>query len=329
MVCPRKDFTLAARPTARRNALSRAMVGDSAATPRELNCKLVLVTHPPSWPRARAEQVPVTGKSLSQRLSAIRGTLFSRKQVVVLDVEAGRREVKAAVAVLFILLVSVSPSSGQLDDSEESEESLLTVGPRPSSVAKKVVSLGLILAGAAAVVVGDPDYTPPQFIPGNYPNRVDIRGYLPHGNYTGHTYRLQRRRGPRYGHRWSCRNPSCSITDERLYDNYINGYTDGYDDGHFAGRVEGHRKGWAQGYSRGQADVVRIMNAEGMVIYDGPFDPASYVKETFKDRKQWRHTGVALVVAGAVLNLLWPEGTRRVQGSLLHGGGQIGAALEW
>ncbi len=251
---------------------------------------------------------------------------------------------KAAVAVLVILLVSVSPSSGQPgqpgqpqepgqpEEPEEPEERLVTVGSgpsRPSSVAKKVVSLGLILAGAAAVVVGDPEYTPPQFIPGNYPNRVDIRGYLPHGNYAGHTYRLQRRRGPRYGHRWSCREPSCSITDERLYDNYVNGYTDGYDDGHFAGQVEGHREGWTQGYSRGQADVIRIMNAEGLVVYDGPFDPASYVGETFRDKKQWRHAGVALVVAGAVLNLVWPEGTRRVHGSLLHGGGHIGAVFEW
>ena len=66
-----------------------------------------------------------------------------------------------------------------------------------------------------------------------------------------------------------------------------------------------------QGYSRGQADVIRIMNAEGLVVYDGPFDPASYVEETFQDKKHWRHTGVALVVAGAVLNLVWPEGSRR------------------
>ena len=252
---------------------------------------------------------------------------------------------KAAVTVLVILLASASPSSGQGEgdqqtpptaginpdagsDTDQTDASGLDPSP-PPSIAKKAVSLSLILVGAAAVVVGDPDYTPSQFIPGNYPNRVDIRGYLPHGNYAGHTYRLQRRRGPRYGHRWSCRHPSCPITDEQLYDNYINGYTDGYDDGHFAGRVEGHREGWTQGYSRGQADVIRIMNADGLVVYDGPFDPTSYVGETFEEKKHWRHTGVALVLAGAVLNLVWPEGTGRVQGSILHGGGQIGAAFGW
>ena len=268
---------------------------------------------------------------------------------------------KAAVTVLVVLLVSASPSSAQ-DEEEgnqqqapppariernagsDTEQTGLDTeqtgsytdqpdasGPdpsRPPSLAKKAVSLSLILAGAAAVVVGDPDYTPSQFIPGNYPSRVDIRDYLPHGNYPGHTYRLQRQRGPRYGHRWSCRHPSCPITDEQLYDNYINGYTDGYDDGFFSGRVESHREGWVQGYSRGQAEVIRIMNAEGLVVYDGPFDPASYVGDTFEEKKQWRYTGVALVVAGAVLNLL-PERTGRIQGSLLHGGGQISAAFGW
>ena len=252
---------------------------------------------------------------------------------------------KAAVTILVVLLASASPSSGQggsdqqvpqtagIDpdagsDTNQTDASGSDPSP-PSSIVKKAVSLSLILVGAAAVVVGDPDYTPSQFIPGNYPNRVDIRGYLPHGNYAGHTYRLQRRRGPRYGHRWSCRHPSCPITDEQLYDNYINGYTDGYDDGHFAGRVEGHREGWTQGYSRGQADVIRIMNADGLVVYDGPFDPTSYVGETFEEKKHWRYTGVALVLAGAVLNLVWPEGTGRIQGSILHGGGQIGAAFGW
>ena len=180
-------------------------------------------------------------------------------------VEARRRGVKAAVAVLVVLLASASPSSGQqevppearvvpnggsgTDQPDPSGSDPSGSDPsRPSSVAKKAVSLGLILVGAAAVVVGEPDYTPSQFIPGNYRNRVDIRGYLPHGNYTGHTYRLQRRRGPRYGHRWSCPHPSpsCRVTDEQLYDNYINGYTDGYDDGLFSGRVEGHRDGWTQ-----------------------------------------------------------------------------------
>ena len=36
-----------------------------------------------------------------------------------------------------------------------------------------------------------------------------------------------------------------------------------------AGRVEGHLKAWPAGHAAGQADVNRIVDANGRVVYDG------------------------------------------------------------
>ena len=196
------------------------------------------------------------------------------------------------------------------------------------SVAKRVTSVALIGAGIAAVLAGNPEYVPSQFIPGNYPNRVDISTYLGPGRYPGHSYELLRRRGAEYGYRWVCQEDHhyCG-RNAHLNQNYRDGYTDGYDDGLYRGRVQGHREGWRDGHAAGQAQVIRIIDANGFVVYDGEFDPASYVRETFSDRKGMRYGGVGLIAVGAILNLVWPDGPARLSGGPLRGGGRVGATF--
>lgn len=135
------------------------------------------------------------------------------------------------------------------------------------SVAKRVTSIALIAAGIGAVLAGNPEYVPSQFVPGNYPNRVDIRTYLGPGQYPGHSYKLLRRRGAEYGYRWVCEEDHhyCG-RNAQLNQNYRDGYTDGTDDGLFRGRVEGHREGWRAGHAAGQAQVIRIIDANGLAV---------------------------------------------------------------
>jgi hypothetical protein len=198
-----------------------------------------------------------------------------------------------------------------------------------SSVAKRVTSIALTAAGIGAVLAGNPEYIPSQFVPGNYPNRVDISTYLGPGRYPGHSYRLRHRRGDRYGTGFTCRAGStrCWLTAVELRDQYRWGYTDGYDDGIFAGAVQGHRDGWREGYSAGQTNVIQILDANGFVVYDGEFDPASYVRETFSDRKGMRYGGVGLIAVGAILNFVWPDSPARLSAGPLRGGGQVGATF--
>ena len=196
------------------------------------------------------------------------------------------------------------------------------------SVAKRATSIALIGAGIAAVLAGDPEFVPSQFIAGNYPKRVDISAYLGPGHYEGHSYTLLRRRGAEYGSRWVCNyGNGCRVFDFHLGQNYRRGYTDGYDDGLFDGRVQGHREGWRDGHAAGQAQVIRIIDANGFVLYDGAFDPASYVQETFSDRKGIRYGGVGLIAVGAILNLVWPDSPARLSAGALRGGGQVRATF--
>jgi len=201
---------------------------------------------------------------------------------------------------------------------------------------KMITTVALIGAGVGLAVLGKPDYVPSQFVPGNYPNRVDISQYLGAGTYPGHSYRLVHRRGDQYGYRWtsagSCPNSvrciiSQSQLDElgrRLVANYDDGYIDGFDDGAFAGAVFGHREGWTDG----QDAVIQIMDANGFVVYDGEFIPASYTKEQFSDKAAMRIGGVGLAAAGALIALFWPDSpARNLDLTPMPGGGRVGASF--
>ena len=202
-----------------------------------------------------------------------------------------------------------------------------TSGNGPS-VAKRATTIALIAAGIGAVLAGNPDYVPSNFAPGNYPNRVNIADYLGPGSYPGHTYEFKARRGARFGYRWVCRDAAwCRITDTQLDENYEHGYIDGYDVGHFRGSVAGHKAGWQEGHAAGQNGVIEIINAQGLVVYDGPFIPGSYVQETFSDRKGMRYGGVGLIAVGTILNLVWPESPARLSAGPLRGGGHVGATF--
>ena len=60
-------------------------------------------------------------------------------------------------------------------------------------------------------------------------------------------------------------------------DQYGFGFTGGHDIGRHEGLVAGH----AEGFAAGQPELIRILDAGGLVVYERSFAPASYVRETF------------------------------------------------
>ena len=139
----------------------------------------------------------------------------------------------------------------------------------------------------------------------------------------GHRYRVTHRRGRNYGGRWNCPDV-CSATDYHLRQNYDFGYTDGFDDGRFAGLVAGHEAGWREGYSRGQRSMIEIVNANGLVVYKGPFRPFVPWEERSAAMK---YGGAALAVAGAVVALLWRDGPRLSAGPTAGGGARAAVSI--
>ena len=199
-------------------------------------------------------------------------------------------------------------------------------GEASRSAAKIATTLALVGAGIGMVLAGNPDYVPSQFAPGNTPQRVDLSMYLGEGSYPGHTYEVTYRRGDAFGTGYACPGTAtrCIIDAEQLADQYTFGLTDGYDLGQFNGLVVGHR----QGFAVGQAATIQILDANGFVVHDGAFTPASYVKERFSDRKYVRYSGVGLLAVGALIGLVWPDSpARNLDLKPLRGGGWVGASL--
>lgn len=201
---------------------------------------------------------------------------------------------------------------------------------------KIITTLAMVGTGIGLTTLAKPDYVPSQYVPGNYPNRVDLSAYLGEGTYTGHSYRLVHRRGDEYGRGWAgignCPNRiSCLVTQatlneagRRMVANYAYGYTDGYDDGRYEGLVAGH----AEGFTAGQQSVIQIMDANGFVVYDGVFDPETYVQETFSDKAELRLAGIGLAAAGAVIALVWPDSpARNLDLGYMPGGARVGASF--
>ena len=156
--------------------------------------------------------------------------------------------------------------------------------------------------------------------------RVDLSVYLGAGSYPGHSYQLTHRRGDAFGTGYGCPVGAtrCIVEAQELADQYGFGFTDGYDLGQFDGLVAGHR----DGFVAGQAATIRILDANGLVVYDGEFTPASYVREHFSDRKSIRYGGVGLLAAGALIGLFWPDSpARNLDLKPLRGGGWIGASV--
>lgn len=196
-------------------------------------------------------------------------------------------------------------------------------GSRGTS-AKTATTLALVGAGLGLVLAGNPEYVPSRFAPGNMPRRIDLGMYLGAGNYPGHSYRVVQRRGTAFGTGYACP-PStlrCVIGAGELVEQYEFGFTDGHDVGRYEGLVAGHEDGFAAG----QAAAIQIMDANGFVVYEGEFTPASYVGETFSDRKLMRYGGAGLIAAGALLSLVWPP-ARQLAVTPLPGGGQVAASL--
>lgn len=197
---------------------------------------------------------------------------------------------------------------------------------RGRSTTKIATTLALVGAGAGMVLAGGPEYVPSQFAPENTPRRVDLSVYLGAGSYPGHSYRLTYRRGDDAGTGYACPAGAsrCVVDAQQLPDQYGFGFTDGYDLGRFEGLAAGHREGFAAG----QEATIRILDANGLVVYDGDFTPASYVEERFSDRKSLRYGGVGLLAAGAFISLFWPESpARNLHLQPLPGGGRVGASF--
>ena len=250
------------------------------------------------------------------------------------------RRITLLVLISALPLPSVARAQSPILESAERLAAEVTLQPSVSgsgiNTGKMITTLALVGAGVGLAALGKPDYVPSNFVPGNYPNRVDLSSYLGAGNYPGHSYRLTHRRGDQYGYRWTevgnCLITfSCLITQSqldraarRLIENYDDGYIDGFDDGAFAGAIFGHREGWLDG----QNAVIQILDANGFVVFDGDFIEASYIKETFSDKAAMRIGGVGLAAAGALIALFWPDSTaRNLDLTPLPGGGRVGVSF--
>ena len=250
------------------------------------------------------------------------------------------RRITLLVLISALPLPSVARAQSPILESAERLAAEVTLQPSGGGSGinrgKMITTLALIGAGVGLAARGKPDYVPSNFVPGNYPNRVDLSSYLGEGNYPGHSYRLVHQRGDRYGYRWTsvgdCPNRNrCTITQAQLdaagrqmVENYDNGYIDGFDDGAFVGATFGHREGWLDG----QNSVIQIMDANGFLVFDGDFIPASYSKETFSDKAAMRIGGVGLAAAGALIALFWPDSpARNLDLTPLPGGGLVGASF--
>ena len=233
------------------------------------------------------------------------------------------------------LPVGATAQSGILADAErlaaefELQPSGASGGGR--SMAKIATTLALIGAGVGLAAMAKPDYVPSQFAPGNTPMRVDLTRYLGPGTYRGHSYSLYKTRGSAFGYRTICvnragnrTNARCWVSNVDLDGNYDKGYLDGRDVGRFEGLKAGHR----EGFLNGQASTIQIMDANGFVVYDGEFMPASYVKEQFSDKAGLRIGGVGLAAVGALVALFWPDSpARNLDLTPMPGGGRVGASF--
>ena len=237
------------------------------------------------------------------------------------------------VAVVLMMTMLAAPGTATAQDSDllaSAAGLAAAVEPPPDPgggnrrTGRMATGLALVGAGLVMVLAGNPDYVPSRFAPGNTPRHVDLGMYLGEGSYPGHSYQLVYRRGSAFGTGYGCPNyePRCSIEAEQLIDQYGFGFTDGHDLGRHEGLVAGH----AEGFAAGQAELIRILDAGGLVVYEGRFVPASYVRETFGDRKAMRYGGAGLLAAGALLGLLWPRAAN-LDLTPLPGGGRVAASL--
>ena len=236
------------------------------------------------------------------------------------------------VGLLLLAAVPLPASGADRDELASAEQRSAAVEPTPDageggrSATKIATTLALVGAGIGMVLAGGTEYVPSRFAPGNTPRRVDLSVYLGAGSYPGHSYQLTHRRGDAFGTGYGCPVGAtrCIVEAQELADQYGFGFTDGYDLGQFDGLVAGHR----DGFVAGQAATIRILDANGLVVYDGEFTPASYVREHFSDRKSIRYGGVGLLAAGALISLFWPDSpARNLDLKPLRGGGWIGASV--
>ena len=240
---------------------------------------------------------------------------------------------RTMIAAGFVMLLATpAPATGEERDIRGSAERLAAAvqlqpdaaGGSNRSTARTATTLALVGAGVGLALGSNPEYVPSRFAPGNTPRRVDLSVYLGVGSYPGHSYRVVPRRGDAFGTGYACptSSPRCVIEAQELAEQYAFGFIDGHDVGRYEGLVVGHE----QGFADGQVALIRIMDAAGLMVYEGEFTAASYVRETFSDRKNMRYGGAALVAAGALLSLVWPR-SRNLALTPLPGGGRVAASL--
>ena len=181
-------------------------------------------------------------------------------------------------------------------------------------IGKIATALGLVAGGVAMVVLGKPDLTPSRFTPSVVPSLVDLNAYLDplsrrrgddHGSYSGVECR---------GRRTGVVCPAdVGAINQLLETNYDNGFVDGYDDGMYDGQVA----------------VVDLLDENGFQVYGGQFVAAKYVQERLKDPQGMRIGGAALIAAGAIAALMWPDSgpVESIAAAPLLGGGWVGATV--
>ncbi len=242
------------------------------------------------------------------------------------------RGIRTIVAAgLAVLLAAPGPASAEDHDIVGNAERIAArLQSRPNaarsgrSATTIATTLALVGGGLGLVLAGNPEFVPSRFAPGNMPRRVDLGMYLGDGSYDGHRYQVVHRRGTAFGTGYGCPTSAhrCVVEARQLVEQYGFGFTDGHDVGRYEGLVAGHE----QGFRDGQTALIRIMDADGLVVYEGEFTAASYVQETFRDRRLMRYGGAGLIAAGALLSLFWPQ-SRHVALTPLPGGGRVAASL--
>ena len=238
-----------------------------------------------------------------------------------------------AAAGLAVLLAVPGPASAEDRDILGNAERLAAhlqarqnAVRRGRSAATIATTLALVGGGLGLVLAGNPEFVPSRFARGNMPRRVDLVMYLGDGSYPGHRYQVVHRRGTAFGTGYGCPTPAhrCVVEAQQLVAQYGFGFTDGHDVGRYEGLVAGHE----QGFRDGQTALIRIIDAEGLVVYEGKFTAASYVQETFSDRRLMRYGGAGLIAAGALLSLFWPQ-SGHLALTPLPGGGRVAASLSF
>ena len=212
------------------------------------------------------------------------------------------------VAVILVMTMLAAPRAATAQDRDllasavglaDAAEPTPDAGGGNRSTGRMATGLALVGTGLVMVLSGQPRLRLFPVRTGKHaaarrPRHVPGRGQLSRPQLPNSCIDAVPRSAPATGVRTTSR----AAASKRS--NWWNQYGFGFADGHDIGRHEGLVAGYAEGFAAGQAELIRILDAGGLVVYEGRFVPTSSVRETFGDRKAMRYGGAGLLAAGAL-----------------------------